>query len=224
MADEISRRLAKLDVCALSDALDQLGLPSAVTGIAPRTVRRRVSGRAMTVKLAAGKSTSGPPRHLCTLAIDSAAPGDVIVVEQTTGIDAAGWGGILSNAAKQKGLAGAIIDGPARDIDEAADLDFPVYARSATARTARGRIHEIASGEPILVGGVTLAAGDYVAADSSGMVCIAADKIAVVLDAAERIAAREAVMTKDVLAGSPVSKVMGASYEHMLQSAPPKGE
>jgi regulator of RNase E activity RraA len=71
---------------------------------------------------------------------------------------------------------------------------------------------------------VTLAAGDYVVADSSGMVCIAASQIGAVLDAAERIAAREAVMTKDVLAGTPVSKVMGASYEHMLQSSPPKGE
>ena len=37
------------------------------------------------------------------------------------------------------------------------------------------------------------------------------------LDAAEVIAAREAAMTRDVEAGRPVSAVMGAAYEQMLQ-------
>lgn len=220
MADEVAVRLARLDVCALSDALDQLGLPPSVNGIAPRSVRRRISGRALTVKLAAGVAPAGsPPRHLCTHAIDIAAPGDIIVVEQTTGVDAAGWGGILSNAARIKGVAGAIIEGPARDIDEATEIGFPVYSRAATARTARGRVFEIATGEPIAVGGVPIASGDYVAADSSGVVCIRAADIVKVLDAAERIAAREAAMTKDVLDGKPVHEVMGARYEHMLQRA-----
>ena len=42
-------------------------------------------------------------------------------------------------------------------------------------------------------------------------------RIGDVLDAAERIAAKEAGMTKVVLAGHPVSQVMGASYEHLLE-------
>jgi hypothetical protein len=33
---------------------------------------------------------------------------------------------------------------------------------------------------------------------------------------AEQIAAREAAMTKDLLAGRPVTEVMGKDYEHML--------
>ena len=54
-------------------------------------------------------------------------------------------------------------------------------------------------------------------ADASGIVFIAADKAEDVIATAETIAAREAAMTKDVLAGQPVSQVMGASYEHMLK-------
>ena len=219
MADDARTRLARLDVCALSDALDQLGLPASVNGLAPRSVRRRVCGRAVTVKLTAGVAPAGAPaRHLCTHAIEVAAPGDVIVVEQSTGVDAAGWGGILSNAARTKGIAGAIVEGPARDVDEAADIGFPVYSRSATARTARGRVYEIATGEPIQVGDARVAMGDYVAVDSSGFVAIRAADIEAVLAAAERIAAREAAMTKDVLSGTPVHEVMGASYEHMLEN------
>jgi hypothetical protein len=38
-----------------------------------------------------------------------------------------------------------------------------------------------------------------------------------VLDAAEDIAAREVAMAKALMAGKPVTEVMGASYEHMLE-------
>ena len=90
MADDIATRLARLDACAISDALDQLGLPPSVTGLAARAAKGRISGSIVTVKLAAGKPPEGTnPRHLCTTAIDSAEPGQVIVVEQRTGIECA---------------------------------------------------------------------------------------------------------------------------------------
>ncbi len=143
-----------------------------------------------------------------------------MVVEQRTGVTAAGWGGILSRAAKARSLAGAIVDGPARDIDEALELGFPVFARGCTARTARGRIYEADTGCPVLIGEVTVEPGDYALADSSGVAFIAAAEIERVLAAAEAIAAREAAMTRDVEAGKPVSEVMGASYEHMLSEGP----
>lgn len=218
MSDAIAERLAQLDACAVSDALDQLGLPASITGLGPKAARRRISGRIVTVKLAAGKPPEGAPvRHLCTTAIDTAEPGDVIVVEQRTGVECAGWGGILSNAAKVRGLSGVIVEGLARDVDEAADIGFPVYARGATARTARGRIHEASTGEPVSVGDTTVSTGDYVVADGSGAAFIPAARIADVLAAAETIAAKEAGMTQAVLAGHAVSTIMGAGYEHLLE-------
>lgn len=220
MADDIATRLARLDACAISDALDQLGLPSSVTGLGPRAARRRISGSIITVKLAGGKQPEGSAsRHLCTTAIDRATPGQVIVVEQRTGIECAGWGGILSNAARGRGVAGVIVEGLARDVDEAAEIGFPVYARGCTARTARGRIFEIATGDPVTVGDVTVATGDWVVADGSGAAFIPAERIEAVLAAAERIASREAGMTKAVLAGHPVSTVMGGEYEHLLETS-----
>lgn len=219
MTDDFATRLARLDACAVSDALDQLGLPPAVTGLGPRAAKRRISGSIITVKLAAGKPPEGAsPRHLCTTAIDMAEPGQVIVVEQRTGVECAGWGGILSNAARGRGVAGVIVEGLARDVDEAAEIGFPVYARGSTARTARGRIYESATGEPVSVGDLIVATGDWVVADGSGAAFILADQIADVLAAAERIASREAGMTKAVLAGHPVSTVMGGDYEHLLET------
>src|SRR5687768_11441870 len=118
MTDTLAR-LAQLDACTASDALDRLSLPGAVTGIQRLTTTRRISGRVITVKM--GRDEGQPPasRHLGTTAIESAQPGDVIVMEQRTGIDAACWGGNLSLGARLRQIAGVIVDGPARDIDEA---------------------------------------------------------------------------------------------------------
>jgi 4-hydroxy-4-methyl-2-oxoglutarate aldolase len=212
-------RLKALDSCAISDALDQLGLAPSVTGLRPLSVRQRICGRVVTAKLEAGKpDPAAEVRHLGTTAIEQAEAGDVIVMEQRTGIECAGWGGILSNAAKYRGIAGVIVEGLARDIDEATELGFPVYARGGTSRTARGRIHELATGVPIQVGDTKVATGDYVVADSSGCAFVPAANLDAILDAAEIIAAKEAAMTRAVLSGKPVTAVMGGDYENLLET------
>lgn len=214
---EIVARLNRLDSCAVSDALDKLGLKGAITGIAPLTCARRIAGKVLTIKLGVGSPPPGPPRHIGTTAIEAAQPGNIIVVEQRSGQNAAAWGGILSRGAKLRGIAGTIAEGPVRDVDEAREVDYPVYGRSATPCTARGRIVELANNQPITVGDVTVNAGDYAIADSSGVVFIAASEIERVLPTAEDIAAREAAMAKALLDGEPITKVMGANYENMLR-------
>ena len=164
------------------------------------------------------KTTGGRRRrHLCTAAIEAAQPGDVIVVEQRTGVDAASWGGNLSLGAKLRGVAGVIIDGPTRDVDEGRLHDFTVFARDHTSRTARGRIVEVGTNVPITVGDVPVSPGDYVVADGSAVVFVAQRDIDGVLDAAEAIARRERAMVDSLLEGTPISSVMGKSYETMLK-------
>jgi regulator of RNase E activity RraA len=219
--DAVSR-LRKLDACAVSDALDKLGLPSTVSHLPQRAGSRRIAGRAVTVKLVAAADappSTGAPRHLGTTAVMLAGADDIIVVEQRTGLDAGSWGGILSLAAVQRGIAGVVADGPVRDIDEARDYDLPVFCRALTARTARGRVAEAGTNVAIDVDGFTVAPGDYVIADNSAVVFVSAADIDRVLAAAEQIAAREAAMAKSLLAGQPVTEVMGANYEHMLRDA-----
>lgn len=213
---EIVSRLSKLDSCALSDALDKLGLKGEVTGIQRFTTGRRIAGQVLTVKLdrAEGRSNT---RHLCTAAIEAAEPGDIIVAEQSTGLDAACWGGNLAIGAKMRGVAGVIVEGPVRDIDDCAGIEFPVFARCHTARTARGRIVEVATNEPVTVGDVTVTPGDYAVADGSAVVFIALNDVERVLAAAEAIMEREEAMAGDLRAGKPISQVMGTNYETMLK-------
>lgn len=209
-------RLSRLDSCAVSDALDKLGLTGSVTGLHRYSSEKRIAGRILTVKLdkAEGRSNT---RHLCTAAIEAASPGDIIVVEQRTGVDAACWGGNLTIGAQVRGVAGVIVEGPARDIDDSRKLDFPVFARTHTARTARGRIVEVETGGPVQVGDVIVNPGDYAIADGSGVVFVAAADVERVLEASEAIAAREEAMAQALREGKPISQVMGANYEHMLK-------
>jgi regulator of RNase E activity RraA len=214
--DQHSERLLRMDSCAVSDALDKLGLPGSVTGIPRISTDSRIAGRVLTVKLDRAEGRSGT-RHLCTDAIEAASPGDIIVCEQRTGLDAACWGGNLSFGARMRQVAGVIVDGPARDIDEAREHDFPVFARHATSRTARGRIVETGTNVPILVGDVEVTPGDYVVADASAVVFVAQADIERVLDAAEAIAERERAIVAALREGTPISQVMGRTYETMLE-------
>ena len=214
---ELLARLARLDACAVSDALDKLGLAGAVTGLQRLSSARRISGRVLTVKMEKDEGRPAASRHLATTAIEMAQPGNVIVMEQRTGIDAACWGGNLSLGAKLRKVAGVIVDGPARDVDEAREYDFPIFARNATSRTARGRIVETGTNVPITVGEVTVTPGDFVVADGSAVVFIPGAEIERVLDAAEAIAARERAMVAALREGAPISEVMGRNYETMLK-------
>jgi regulator of RNase E activity RraA len=217
-ASQIVARLRKLDCCAVSDALDQLKLGGVITGLlGQRSGTGRIAGRAITVKLGLGQPQAGSPKHLGATAIERGGPDDVIVIEQRSGVEAGSWGGLLSLGAKVRGIAGVVAHGAVRDIDQAAEMGFPVFASATTSRTARGRIVELGTNVPVQIGEVAVAPEDFVIADRSAVIFIAAAEIERVLAAAERIAAREEAMARDILAGTPIGTVMGASYEHMLK-------
>jgi 4-hydroxy-4-methyl-2-oxoglutarate aldolase len=219
MPGDLVSRLRSLDTCVVSDALDRLGVPGTLGGLAPLTVARRVAGRAVTVELGPATGRSTPGRHLATAAVDSAGPGDVLVVAHQGRTDCAGWGGILSLAAAVRGVEGVVVDGAARDIDEARQLRFPVYGRSPVVTTARGRVVEVGWDRPVTLAGVQVAPGDLVLADGSGVVAVPADAAREVLDVAGELAAREAAMARAVREGQPVSAVMGTPYEHATRGS-----
>lgn len=214
--DEATARLVKLDSCAVSDALDRLGLHGVALGIRPLWPCPRLAGRCVTVKLKPLGSEK-PKQHLGTAAIAAAAPGDVIVVDNGGRTDVAGWGGLLSLAARIKKLSGVIVDGAARDVDESRDLGFAVYARAAVPVTARGRIVQQSFNEPVQLAGVRVEPGDLVIADASGVVFIPRARENEVLAQAEAIAGREATMAAAIRGGRSVLEVMeSAGYESML--------
>jgi len=150
MSAAASDRLSRLDCCAVSDALDKLKLTGVVSGLPQLSGSGRVAGRVITMKLGTGAAPPGDEASGDD-GDRSRESGDVIVVEQRSGVEAGSWAAFSRWAPSCAGR-GVIADGPVRDIDEAKGYDFPVFARACTARTARGRVVELATNGPVEIG------------------------------------------------------------------------
>ncbi|MDX3313905.1 RraA family protein [Streptomyces sp. NPDC054884] len=200
-------RFAALDSAAVSDALDQLGLPSGVGGIRPVWGPAAVVGFAVTVGLE--PRAEGPAgAHIATTAVESAHGQSVIVVDNQGRTDVSCWGGILSLGASLRGARGVVADGVCRDVAEARELDFPVFSRGAVPATARGRLQQRSTGEPVSVAGLTVEQGDVVLADETGLVVVPRDRAEEVAEIATAIVARERAIADEVRAGAPLSQAM----------------
>jgi 4-hydroxy-4-methyl-2-oxoglutarate aldolase len=216
--EAIIERLAKLDTCSVSDGLDSMKLAGATWGVRPQWQCPRIVGRAVTVKIKP-VGLQQPTQHLGTPAIEAAQPGDIIVIDNGGQRQFSTWGGLLSLSAKLKGLSGAVIDGACRDIDEARDLQFPVYARGVVPMTARGRVMQESFNQEIQFAGVQVHPGDLVIADGSGVVFISREREEEVLDAAEMVFRQEAQMAEGIRKGSSSLEMLEKlGYERMLEA------
>jgi regulator of RNase E activity RraA len=214
--EAIIEQLAKLDTCAVSDALDSLNLKGATWGVRPQWPCPKIAGRAVTMKIKPA-GLQPPKQHLGTAPIEAAQPGDIIVIDNGGQPQFSCWGGLLSLSAKLKGLSGVVIDGASRDIDEARDLGFPVYARGVVPMTARGRVVQESFNQEIQFAGVQCRPGDLVLADGSGIIVIPREKEVEVVAAAEAIYQKEQEMADGIRKGySGLEMLEKLGYEQML--------
>jgi len=200
-----------LDTATVSDALDACGLPPGQGGLPPMWGRPKVAGFAVTVELEplSGRlSAAHGGAHILTSAIAGAGPDDVMVVATGGRTDVSSWGGIVSTGAAVRSVRGVITDGACRDVGQARELGFPVFARAQVPVTARGRLRQKSAGEPVLVGQVLVRPGDVVMADEGGVVVIPRARVTEVLGAAQRLAGREAAIEAEVRAGIPLAQAM----------------
>jgi 4-hydroxy-4-methyl-2-oxoglutarate aldolase len=144
----------------------------------------RLAGPAFTVRCPPGDNL------MLHAAIYRAARGSVIVVEAGD-TDYAVAGGNVCAVARRRGIAGFVVDGVIRDVAEAREMGFPVFARGVIpipgAKAAIAPLNE-----PVRCGGVTVLAGDVVVADEEGVVVVPGLRASGVLTDARAKQAREA--------------------------------
>jgi len=200
-------QLAARDTNTVSDALDFLGLPGATYGLRPLWDCPKIVGRASTIQLGPQQGTA-PTVHLISPVIARISDDNrvLVIAGGVEGISC--WGDILANAARVKSIRGSVIDGFSRDIEGSESISYPVYGRGVTMISARSRLVQVASGEPVTMAGVTVHEDDYVIADRCGTVFVPAERIDEVLSLGERIARRQDGMVEAVRAGRSVEDVM----------------
>ncbi len=149
----------------------------------------RIAGPAFTVRCPPGDNL------MLHAAIYRAAPGSVIVV-QSGDTDYAACGGNVCAVAQRRGIAGFVIDGVIRDVAEAREMGFPVYARGVVAFPGGKKI-VTPHNERVTCGGVTVEAGDIVVADEEGVVVVPSARAAEALAGAVRKRDKEAAQSLD---------------------------
>lgn len=205
--DTLLKDFARLDSAAVSDALDALGLPSGLGGFRPQWGRLTLVGLAATVQLE--PYVPGPSgAHIGSSAVARSGPRHVIVVANEGRTDVSCWGGLLTRGASLNGVRGVVADGACRDVGEARQYGFPVYAKGRTPVTARGRLRQSSTGVPVVIDGVTVHQGDVVLADETGVVFVPIAAAPEVLRLATAVALREQAIADDLDAGLSLPEAM----------------
>jgi len=193
--------------CVVADSMERANvMKSYLRLLDPRT---KIIGPAVTVKLSPGDFVDGLD------VIKIAQPGDVVVVDAFGDTETSIWGGLMSGLCKMKGLAGAIIDGAMRDVDETRDLGFPVMAKAIVPRSTHSpysnRYEPIEINAPVTCGGIIVNPGDIIVADEIGAVLVpTADEAWArgVLDRARAQAEKEEKTRRRITEGKTVDELL----------------
>jgi 4-hydroxy-4-methyl-2-oxoglutarate aldolase len=182
---EIVTRLRELPTAAISDALDQAGIEGALHGLAPLSNDFRAVGPAFTVRYAPIDGTVGD-------FLDDVPPGAVIVIDNDGRTDVTVWGGIMTEIAAVRGIAGTVINGVCRDVSASLAQNYPLFSCGRFMRTGKDRVRPTVIGKPVAISGIEIQPGTLICADADGVVAIPADEAGRITETAERIERIEA--------------------------------
>jgi 4-hydroxy-4-methyl-2-oxoglutarate aldolase len=202
LAPGLLAEAASLPTATLHEAGQKIGaLPSALRPIAPGM---RLCGQALTVH--------SPPGDNLWLhrALAIAQPGDVLVVFANHAHEHGYWGEIMATMAQTRGVAGLVIDACVRDGALLAEMGFSVFARGLCIRGTGKDFGAIGwINHPVLMGDITVHAGDLVVGDGDGVVVLPHQRAAAIVSAAHRREADEAGILQRLKAGETTMAVYG---------------
>ncbi len=192
----IKEILEQVSAANLSDALHRGGV---LEEMRPLFRGIKMTGKALTVRTYPG-DWSKPVQ-----AIDAAEKGDIIVID-AGGVGPAIWGELATHSALQRGIAGVVIDGAIRDINDIIQMRFPAYSKLITPNAGEPKgFGEI--GVPVMVGGKKVETGDWIIGDDDGVVVLPKSIATEYANRAMDVLERENRIRTEIKEGSTLSKV-----------------
>ena len=199
----LEERLARCYTGAVHDVMRVMGrenivLPPAIKAIAPGT---KLAGPVWTVS---GHIDRTKTRHetllgWCTLL--ARAPAGHVIVCQPNNHEVALMGELSAQTLMARGVLGYVVDGGSRDTDLVLAQGFPVFCSFLTPSDIVERWIPDRYGEPVTIGAVTIATGDYLLADRDGVVIIPRGLAQDVVTKTEEVVATESDMRRALIAG-----------------------
>lgn len=188
------------DIASTPNVSDAMHREGCMTGILPIQQGVKAAGPVLTVHAMDG-DWAKPVE-----AIDECEPGTMLVIK-VDGTTKAVWGELASHTCKRLGVAGVVIDGAIRDVDEIRKVGFPAWARvyRPNAGDPKG-FGEI--GTEIEAGGQRVRTGDWVVADDNGVVVIPRERAQEIANRAVDVKEQEDRLRAEIERGSSLSKVL----------------
>jgi 4-hydroxy-4-methyl-2-oxoglutarate aldolase len=118
------------------------------------------------------------------------------------------WGEVLTTAAQSRGVAGLVIDGGVRDTGALEAHEFPVFATTVALRGASKNRTGVL-GAPVEVGGVSVAAGDWLVGDADGVAVVRGAAIEDVLRAGRARVEKEERIFGSLRQGQTTLELLG---------------
>lgn len=203
-----------LSTASISDALDSLGLPGSLHGIGALRQGQGASGQVFTVSYEPVDGNGGTVGDF----LDDVPSGAVILIDNAGRTDCTVWGGIMSETAHERGIAGTVINGTCRDVAVATDVGYPLWSVSRFMRTGKDRVRVAAVQQPVVVDGVTVHPDDVLVADDDGAVVVPAARWDEVLEIASRIDRVEQAIVGTVRDGATLAEARARHGYHSLQT------
>ncbi|MDX0524482.1 RraA family protein [Sinorhizobium medicae] len=155
-----------------------------------------IAGPALTVRIRPGDNL------MIHLAIMTAEPGDVIVIDGGGDLSTAVIGGLMRTSALARGIAAFVLDGALRDVAE--------WKEGGVGAFARGNVHRGPSKEgpgalnvPVACAGLSVMPGDLILADADGVVAVPAADAESLLAKCRAHAERERAINEKNRTGEP---------------------
>lgn len=206
--------ITDISSASISDALDSLGLPGSLHGIGALRHGQRTVGPVFTVAYEPVDETGGTVGDF----LDDVPAGAVILIDNAGRTDCTVWGGIMSETAHTRGIAGTVIHGTCRDVAVATSTGYPIWSVSRFMRTGKDRVRVAAVQTPLTIDAVTIHPGDILVADDDGAVIVGADRWDEVIAIAERIERTEDAIVDAVRSGATLAQARALHGYHALQT------
>lgn len=217
-ASQIDPRIAEafgaLSTSTVSDALDRFGFAGGCHGIFPVVSTGKMVGTAFTVRYVPTGAVTGSVGDY----IDEVQPEEVIVLDNNGRMDCTVWGDILTVTAKEKGIAGTVIDGVCRDVPGIRDQGYAVFSRGKFMMTGKDRVMVDAVQVTVSIGKVQVKPGDLLLGDESGVVVVPHEKVESILAAALEIEQAEQAILEAVRKGLSLGEARKKFGYHNLQA------
>ncbi|ACZ92028.1 RraA family protein [Streptosporangium roseum] len=209
-----SNLAADLSTASVSDALDSLALPGSLHGIGALRQGQRTAGPIFTVTYEPVDEAGGTVGDF----LDDVPAGAVILIDNAGRTDCTVWGGIMSQTAHERGIAGTVIHGTCRDVAVATAAGYPIWSVARFMRTGKDRVRVAASQTPVTIDGVLIHPGDILVADDDGAVVVPAGRWEEVANIARRIDRVEEAIVEAVRGGATLAQARARHGYHSLQT------